>query len=136
MQAVVCAKTQQTLNMQKKDYSGEYRTEVARYMDILQEKMVKEYGVIEDEWEITMDLLAYDYQILLDCRDAVKKDGLMLVDTKGRMQKNPLLATINNIQAQINKITQQFALTLVSKARLPKDVGGEDVPEFLKVLGD
>lgn len=47
----------------KKTYS-KYDSEVIEYMENLIRALEKQYGQIDDEWRVSLDLIASDYNII------------------------------------------------------------------------
>lgn len=89
-------------------------------MTTLLKCLKKEYGVLRDEWQLSLDLIAQTYETYLMAYLAVKKDGVYTKDIKDRVQRNPALTVMNNSQAYLQKLLTQFALTPMSKSKMKK----------------
>lgn len=116
--------------MSKNDYSAntiKYITAVKRY---LKEK----YGKVNSEWETILEILADNLELYQQCREGIKKDGLLLVAKNGAMTRNPLIKTQLDAQIQINKLLDSFGLTPKAAAKI--NLVGDDNDELKELLGD
>ena len=94
--------------------------------------LIDKFGVINNEWDGILAMLATQYQVFIDCRDRIKQDGLMVTDRFGTPQKHPLLKVETDAIIQINKLVQEFGLSPKSLKGLNIQDNNED--EFLENL--
>lgn len=118
--------------MEAKKIYKNYRKEVIEYMDKLFSALTKQYGGVNDEWRISLDLIAYNYNLIVICRDDIEKNGMEKIDTKGRPVKNPSLSTLNQAQGYLLKLLSQFGLNILSKSRIKyEEVGTSNLDSLL-----
>ena len=103
-----------------------YRKEVRIYMKKIEKQLAAEYGQVAEEWDITLEQLADSYQLYLNIKEQIEKDGLtkksIRIGKKGEPmeveEKHPLFPALFNTQTNINRIVNQFGLTLFAKSRI------------------
>jgi len=103
-----------------------YRKEVRIYMKKIEKQLAAEYGQVSEEWDITLEQLADSYQLYLNIKEQIEKDGLIKksirIGKKGEPmeveEKHPLFPALFNTQTNINRIVNQFGLTLFAKSRI------------------
>ena len=103
-----------------------YRKEVRIYMKKIEKQLAAEYGQVAEEWDITLEQLADSYQLYLNIKEQIEKDGLIKksirIGKKGEPmeveEKHPLFPALFNTQTNINRIVNQFGLTLFAKSRI------------------
>lgn len=103
-----------------------YRKEVKSYMKKIETQLKKEYGQVAPEWDITLEQLADSYQLYLNIKEQIEKDGLIKksirIGKKGEPmeveERHPLFPALFNTQTNINRIVGQFGFTLFSKSRI------------------
>lgn len=106
---------------------------VNKIMDETVAYIVEKYGEVKPEWNGALDMLRTQYTILLECKDIVEKDGVMVMK-RDSIDKHPLLKQITDSQVQIVKLIQEFGLSPKSNARI-KIGGGEDTDkEYIEAL--
>ena len=103
-----------------------YRKEVKIFMKKIEKQLAAEYGQVAEEWDITLEQLADSYQLYLNIKEQIEKDGLIKksirIGKKGEPmeveEKHPLFPALFNTQTNINRIVNQFGLTLFAKSRI------------------
>ena len=103
-----------------------YRKEVKSYMKKIETQLKNEYGQVAPEWDITLEQLADSYQLYLNIKEQIEKDGLIKqsirIGKKGEPmeveERHPLFPALFNTQTNINRIVGQFGFTLFSKSRI------------------
>ena len=103
-----------------------YRKEVRIYMKKIEKQLAAEYGQVAPEWDITLEQLADSYQLYLNIKEQIEKDGLIKksirIGKKGEPmeveERHPLFPALFNTQTNINRIVGQFGFTLFSKSRI------------------
>lgn len=98
-----------------------YDKEVINYMENLISALEKQYGCINDEWCISLDLIAFNYNMIVQCRKDIEKNGFEKTDDRGRLAKNPCISICNQAQGHLMKLLSAFGLNIMSKSKL-KDI--------------
>ena len=120
-----------------------YRKEVRIYMKKIEKQLAAEYGQVAEEWDITLEQLADSYQLYLNIKEQIEKDGLIKksirIGKKGEPmeveEKHPLFPALFNTQTNINRIVNQFGLTLFAKSRIKaKPEINDEKDDFLNSL--
>lgn len=108
----------------RESYIG-YNKSVVAYMDNLVELLIQKYGEIDPAWTVSLELIAFNYDIIRRCQADIKKNGLEKEDSRGRMSKNPALMVCNQAQDHLLKFLNAFGLNLISASKI-KDLESED----------
>lgn len=74
----------------------------------IREYLTKKYGRVNNEWEITIRQLMDNLRLYDQCKAKLAETGIF---NETEYKKNPLLATIKDLQASISKETQALTLT-------------------------
>jgi P27 family predicted phage terminase small subunit len=90
-------------------------------MSNLISRLESQYGQINEEWRVSLDLIAFNYDIIRKCQEDIQKNGLEKVDGRGRLSKNPALSTVNQAQGNLFKLLNSFGLNLLSKSKIKND---------------
>lgn len=104
---------------------AEYNENVKRYMTSLYNRLIDQYGKIDDEWIASLDLIAFNYQIIQNCKKDLLQNGIEKADSRGRLSRNPSVAVNNQAQSNLLKLLNSFGLNLMSKSKI-KQIGGFD----------
>lgn len=107
--------------MDAKKIYKDYDKQVITYMTNLIKRLESQYGQINEEWRVSLDLIAFNYDIIRKCQVDILKNGLEKTDSRGRMSKNPSLMICNQAQDHLFKLLNSFGLNLMSKSKM-KDV--------------
>lgn len=110
--------------MEAKKIYKKYDKEVIEYMTNLIKRLESQYGKINEEWRISLDLIAFNYDIIRRCQIDIEKNGLEKTDARGRLSKNPNILTCNQAQTNLFKLLNSFGLNLMSQSKL-KDIDTE-----------
>lgn len=78
----------------------------------------KNGGAIPDEWLGALEMLTQNYDTFIKCRNTIKKEGLMIDDRFGGVQKHPLIKVQQDAQIQCLKLISEFGLSLKSNLKL------------------
>lgn len=102
-----------------------YRKEVKSYMKKIESQLKKEYGTVAPEWDLTLEQLADSYELYINIKEQIDKDGLMKKSVKivkgeaiETEEKHPLFPALFNTQTNINRIVNQFGFTVFAKSRI------------------
>ena len=104
---------------------ADYNDRVVNYMKSLIKRLEDQYGEIDDEWLASLDLIAFNYQIIQDCKKDMLEHGIEKEDKRGRLSRNPAVAVCNQAQGNLLKLLNSFGLNLMSKSKI-KQIGGFD----------
>jgi P27 family predicted phage terminase small subunit len=104
--------------MKAKDIYKDYDVRTQEYMQNVIDCIKQDYNIIPSSWRITIDLIAMNFNMLLQAEDDIRTRGLMVQDDYGRTVKNPNLQAFNTSQNQIAKYLSTFGLTPISKTKL------------------
>lgn len=114
-----------TTTMDPKKIYKEYDKQVVDYMTNLISRLETQYGQINEEWRVSLDLIAFNYDIIRKCQIDIHKNGLQKEDGRGRISKNPALMICNQAQDHLFKLLNSFGLNLLSKSKM-KDIGQDE----------
>ena len=111
-----------------------YGTQVYEYMKNLIDCLEQDYDVIPNSWRISLDLIADNYNMYIECSKQIKEDGLMRYDEHhGLYYKHPLIGVMNAAQTQLKDLLKSFALTPMSKTKI-KAFRGDGVVNEMEYL--
>jgi len=104
--------------MEAKKIYKDYDVRTQEYMQNVIDCIKQDYKVIPSSWRITIDLIAMNFNILLQAENNLKEKGIFYKDEFQRIIKNPNLLVFNQAQNQIIKHLSIFGLTPLSKSKL------------------
>ena len=118
--------------MKSKKYK-EYNETVQRWMASLESDLEKELGEIPSSYQVQLDLIADAFETYVESKRILKKEGLLIKDSRGGLVKNPIFSLINSSQLFIAKLLGQFALTRLAKSKLKQvdDYEKSPIDEFV-----
>jgi len=90
-----------------------YNKDVRTYMKNLLMSLQNQYGNVPEEWRISLDLIAFNYNTILLCQKDLEENGF-----RDGEKRNPAITTLNNAQSYLIKLLGQFGLTIYSKSKL------------------
>jgi len=93
----------------------DYRKEVQEQMNII----IDNYD-IEEGFTLTLDLLAFNLDLLYKSMDSLRDNGFTTKDWKDRPHKNYAIQQLNQSQATILKILGNFPSSTMLKERIKK----------------
>ncbi len=108
----------------RESYKG-YNKSVVDYMDKLVDLLIDKYGEIDPAWTVSLELIAFNYDIIRRCQKSIKEDGLEKTDARGRLSKNPALMVCNQAQDHLLKFLNAFGLNIASASKI-KDPDNQD----------
>lgn len=112
--------------MDAKKIYKKYDKQVIEYMNNLINSLESQYGQINEEWRVSLDLIAFNYNIIRICQEDIQKNGLEKLDERGRLSKNPAISTVNQAQGNLFKLLNSFGLNLLSKSKIKEDSNNDD----------
>ncbi|MCR8874881.1 P27 family phage terminase small subunit [Phocaeicola barnesiae] len=123
------------INTQAKKLYKDYSTEVQNYMWAVHSYLQKKFNGINDEWVMSLMMLADNLEMFIQCRKQIKDTGLMITNRFNVLEKNPLIKVQNDAQIQIVKLLNEFALTPKSAEKI-KEVEEEDNSPLTQFLNE
>lgn len=100
---------------------SDYSDRTQRFMFAIYKSLKEKYGEIQDEWVGSLDLIASDYECILECEQQLKETGLLISNKYGSLDRNPLIKVSNDAQIQLLKLIREFGLTPSSAKIIKKD---------------
>lgn len=117
---------QKRRNNQAKNIYARYPEEVIKHMWSIHRFLLDKFGEIHDEWYMSLQMLADNLNMFIQCRDRIANDGVIVENKFGLPEKHPLIKVQNDAQIQIVKLLAEFGLSPKSVARLKFDDTNED----------
>jgi P27 family predicted phage terminase small subunit len=114
---------------------NEYTQSTVKYISNVKKYLKEKYGKVSPEWEQPLEILADNLELYQQCRESIKKDGLMLLAKNGAYTKSPLIKVMFDAQIQITKFISEFGLTPKAQSRIVLNNDDED-DELRELLGD
>lgn len=107
--------------------------ETKNYIEKINNYLIEKYSEIKPEWELLLSLLEDTYDEYLDMKALLEETGMFNPKT---YKKNPLIASIKDARATINKMVQHFGISPYSDSKIKK-LSEEDTTEnFIEALTD
>ena len=119
--------------MRVKSYS-DYSTSTQKYITAVKKHLRDQYGKINDEWELGLELLADKVELYTKCREFIKENGLVMTAKNGAPCKSPLIKVMFDSEIQITKYLAEFGLSPKAAAKLVMN-GDDDDDELKELLG-
>lgn len=110
-----------------KESYKEYNKDVVDYMDRLVDLLIEKYGEINPAWTVSLEMIAFNYDIIRKCQKDINQYGLEKEDSRGRNHKNPSLMVLNQAQNYLIKFLNAFGLNLAAASKLKNIDTDEDV---------
>lgn len=106
------------------------KKETKDYLLKVEQYLINKYGEVNPSWEATLSLLADNLDLYGECKKSVKVNGIYDTSTG---KKNPLLATMKDLQATIIKQIQHLGLSPYAESKI-KTIAEDDTDDFIDVL--
>mgnify|MGYP003294245867 CR=1 FL=1 len=113
----------------KSKYS-KYSSDIQSFMNGVEKHLISRYGEIDESWNLSLILLADTIQTYNECQKILSAEGYYNKQTK---LKNPLLSTVKDCVATINKITSLLGCSPWSASKI-KISEADDTDDFLENL--
>ena len=94
------------------------RESVQEYMYNAYKYLESKYGVVKAEWKAALSLLSESLDMFYQCKERIKKDGLLINDRYGNPNKHPLLQIQTAYQIQILKVISQLGLSPLASSKI------------------
>lgn len=97
----------------------DYPKRVQDYMETVLSFIRKEYDVINEEWKLSLYLLADNYELYLTTKKELKKEGLLVRSWDDKPKSlNPLLTILDRSQRNIRGILNSFGMDPLSSGKI------------------
>lgn len=104
--------------MEAKKIYKDYPVKVQEYMQYVIDCLKQEHKDIPSSWRVSLDLIADNYNIYLQAKEDVQKNGLLRKDKHGRTFKNQCFPLMCTMESNLIKLLSSFALTPMSRSRM------------------
>lgn len=118
--------------MAKRTRYTEFSETTQTFMYAVESFIKKKYGKVEPHWVAQLEMLATNFELFTQAREEIRKNGLLVTNRFGGMEKNPLLRVITDANIQCFKILTEFGLNPMSNGKI-KTVE-EDSTDIIKGL--
>lgn len=100
------------------------------YISEVEKFLISKYGSVNPEWKALIELLADNLDLYNQCKQSVRNNGIYDANTG---KKNPLLATMKDLQASIIKQIQHLGLSPYAISKIKVDAE-DDTEDFIEDL--
>lgn len=107
--------------------------ETENYIEKINHYLIEKYSEIKPEWELLLSLLEDTYDEYLDMKALLEETGMFNPKT---YKKNPLIASIKDARATINKMVQHFGISPYSDSKIKKLNEEDTAGDFIESLID
>ena len=101
----------------KKQYDSEPE-EVKEYMHDLIDQLVRDYGVIDPSWTVSLDMICDWYNVYVQARNDIKETGVSFLSSRGDYRPHPSFSAMNTVSSQIQKLLSTFAASPYQKSKM------------------
>lgn len=101
----------------KKQYDSEPE-EVKEYMHDLIDQLVRDYGVIDPSWTVSLDMICDWYNVYVKARNDIKETGVSFLSSRGDYRPHPSFSAMNTASSQIQKLLSTFAASPYQKSKM------------------
>lgn len=105
--------------------------ETENYIEKINNYLIEKYSEIKPEWELLLSLLEDTYDEYLDMKALLEETGMFNPKT---YKKNPLIASIKDARATINKMVQHFGISPYSDSKIKKLNEDDSTEDFIDSL--
>lgn len=105
--------------------------ETENYIEKIKHYLIEKYSEIKPEWELLLSLLEDTYDEYLDMKALLEETGMFNPKT---YKKNPLIASIKDARATINKMVQHFGISPYSDSKIKKLNEDDSTEDFIDSL--
>lgn len=89
----------------------DYTKNTQKQMKVIQQFLLDKYGTVASEWYVGLDLLASNLELLQQCQDAIREQGVMTTGRGNVPAKHPMLAVVKELNGSITKLLNEYGLT-------------------------
>ena len=117
-----------------KEYTN-YSDKTQSYMKRLLKSIEDEKHCIDDAYELSINLIAANVELVIVALEDIKKNGMVITDNQGRLIKNHSIQVFNSAQGYLVKLLTHFGATKASRAKISKsEVEETDIDDFIENL--
>lgn len=108
--------------------SNQWNKKTRDFIRAIIDTIIDNKGEILPEYGAQIDLIAINYEIILDAEKDIKKSGMLITNRFNDKIANPSLKILNDAQIQFQKLLNEFNLTKKSRIKLSggADEGADD----------
>ena len=106
------------------------KKEIKDYIQSVENYLQERYGQVNDEWKAIIYLLHDNLLLYEECKQSIKDNGLY---DKQSGRKNPLIATLKDLQATIMKQIQHLGISPYAASKIKQDEN-DDTDDFINNL--
>lgn len=107
---------------------------IQEYMNMLTATLEEKYQTIPESFVVSLDLLAFNLEVLFDSMKEMKEKGMTETDKYRGEKKSTGLQSFFNAQNYITKILAQFGFTPAAKSKIRENTDKADVQKLLENL--
>lgn len=133
-QQIIKEKGKNTMAKRTVSKYDSYTEETQQFMTSTEAFLKKKFGKIEKHWEAQLQLLATNYDIFIQAKNQVNKDGLMITNRFGGLEKHPMLKQMTDSNIQCIKLINEFGLSPKALGKINEkdtDDGEDAIRELL-----
>lgn len=109
------------------------KNKISETIESVRAFLTKKYGQVNAEWELQIGLLQSNLELLEQVQKELKKQGLMVRNRFGILEKNPLIKTMLETQVAVQRGIEQLGISPRSVGKL-KEQDSNDVGEIMNNL--
>ena len=94
------------------------RESVQEYMYNAYKYLESEYGEVKAEWKAALSLLSESLDMFYQCKERIKKDGIIINDRYGNPNKHPLHQILIAYLIQILKVVKLLELSPLASSKI------------------
>ena len=121
--------------MARKNKYDDFSEVTQQFMTAVERFISKKYGKIEKHWEGQLNLLATNFELFQKAKEEIRKQGLLVTNRFGSLEKNPLLRVITDANIQVIKLIHEFGLSPSAIGKI-KQVEEDDTDIIRELLND
>lgn len=102
-----------------------------RYITAIKEYLLSKYGKVNEEWELSIQLLADNIKLYEECKQIVSEVGIYNYE---KNKRNPLLATMKETQGVILKQIQHLGISPYAASKIRSMSEDDNINDFIDTL--
>lgn len=112
------------------------RKEIQEYMELFINTLEEKYGFISEDYIVSLDLLAFNLEVLFRSIDEMREKGMSEVDKYHGEKKNACMQAFFNSQNYIHKLIASFGFTPMSKSKMKSNTDENDLKKMMEAITD
>lgn len=114
----------------------EKRKEIQEYMTMLVNTLDEKYSGVPESFIISLDLLAFNLDVLFKSMDEMKEKGMTETDKYRGEKKSGSMQAFFNSQNYITKILASFGFSPASASKIRESHDELDIKKYLEAITD